>query len=67
MLAAVTYSTKSYESARKYNVKMAYKKGKADKVFEYCEKIYHRNFRKKIKIFYLVGGVVDTGFGNHIS
>ena len=47
MLAEVTYSTASYESARKYNVKMAYKKGKADKVFEYCEKDLSESFRKK--------------------
>lgn len=49
MLAAVTYSTKSYESARKYNVKMAYKKGKADKVFEYCEKDLSPEFQEKNK------------------
>ena len=30
MLAAVTFSTDNYKKARKYNVKMAYKKGKAD-------------------------------------
>ena len=47
MLAEVTYSTASYESARKYNVKMAYKKGKADKVFEYCEKDLSESFWKK--------------------
>lgn len=49
MLAAVTYSTASYESARKYNVKMAYKKGKADQVFEYCEKDLSEEFIKKNK------------------
>lgn len=49
MLAAVTYSTKSYESARKYNVKMACKKGKADRVFEYCEKDLSQEFIEKNK------------------
>lgn len=49
MLAVVTYSTKSYEKTRKYNVKMAYKKGKADKVFEYCEKDLSKEFREKNK------------------
>ncbi len=44
MLAEVTYSTSAYESARKYNVKMAYKKGKADQVFEYCEKDLSKEF-----------------------
>lgn len=47
MLAEVTYSTKEYEKARKYNVKMAYKKGKADKVFEYTEDDLDEQFKQK--------------------
>lgn len=50
MLAVVTYSTEDYKSARKYNVKMAYKKGKADKVFEYCEKDLSEEFKEKNKM-----------------
>lgn len=49
MLATVTYSTEDYKCARKYNVKMAYKKGKADKVFEYCEKDLSEEFKEKNK------------------
>ncbi len=47
MLAEVTYSTKDYEKARKYNVKMAYQKGKVDKVFEYCESDLSEEFKEK--------------------
>lgn len=49
MLVAVTYSTEDYRRARKYNVKMAYKKGRADKVFEYCEKDLSEEFKEKNK------------------
>jgi len=49
MLVTVTYSTEAYKSARKYNVKMAYKKGKADKVFEYCEKDLSEEFIERNK------------------
>ncbi len=47
MIVEVTYSTKEYENARKYNVKMAYKKGKVDKVFEYCEDDLEDSFKEK--------------------
>lgn len=47
MIAEVTYSTADYAKARKYNVKMAYKKGKADKVFEYCETDLPKEFKEK--------------------
>lgn len=49
MIVEVVYSTKDYEKARKYNVKMAYKKGKVDKVFEYCEDDLSSQFKKKNK------------------
>lgn len=49
MLAQVTYSTKDYENARKYNVKMAYQKGKVDKVFEFCEEDLSPEFVEKNK------------------
>lgn len=48
MIVEVTYSDSAYERARKYNVKMAYKKGKFDKVYEYTredidEDFFHKN------------------------
>lgn len=49
MLAEVVYSTGNYEKARKYNVKMAYRKGKVDKVFEYCEDDLSEEFKEKNK------------------
>lgn len=47
MITVVTYSTENYEKARKYSVKMAYKKGKADKVFEYSEECLSEGFKIK--------------------
>lgn len=47
MLAEVVYSTKDYENARKYNVKKAYQKGKADIVFEYCEDDLSIEFKER--------------------
>lgn len=49
MIAAVTYSTEDYQDARKYNVKMAYKKGKVDQVFEYTNECITEEFRNKNK------------------
>lgn len=49
MIAEVTYSTESYANTRKYNVKMAYKKGKVNRVFEYCEKDLSEEFKQKNK------------------
>lgn len=49
MIAEVTYSTKDYAKARKFNVKMAYQKGKADKVFEYDEEDLPQEFVEKNK------------------
>ena len=47
MIATVTYATASYESAKKYNIKMAYKRGKADRVFAYSEDDLDEAFKKK--------------------
>lgn len=47
MLASVTYSTIDFAQARKYNVKMAYKKGKVDHVFEFSEKDISKEFREQ--------------------
>lgn len=47
MIAEVTYSTKDYEKTRKYNVKMAYQKGKVDQVFEFCEEDLAPEFMEK--------------------
>lgn len=47
MLVAATYSTSNYEKTRKYNAKMAYKKGKVDKVFEFDESHLSEEFKQK--------------------
>ncbi len=47
MLATVTYSTADYSKARKYNVKMALKRGKVDKVFECDENDISEEFYNK--------------------
>ena len=47
MLVAVTYSTSDYKKTRKYNVKMSYKKGKVDRVFEFDEKDLSEDFKQR--------------------
>lgn len=49
MLVAVTFSTDNYKKARKYSVKMAYKKGKVDKVYEFDENDLESEFKEKNK------------------
>jgi hypothetical protein len=49
MIGAVTYSTVSFESMRRKNVKSAYKKGKADIVFEYTPEDIDESFKEKHK------------------
>lgn len=49
MLAEVVYANKAYKKAQEYNVKMAYRKGKVDQVFAYCENDLSRDFREKNK------------------
>lgn len=50
MIAAVTYSTESFASLRKLNLKSAYKRGKADITFEYTPDDIDESFREKNKI-----------------
>ena len=47
MIAAVTFSTEKFKDERKLNVKSAYKKGKADLVFEFTQDDIDENFKKK--------------------
>ena len=49
MIAAVTYSTENYKSVRKLNVKSAYRKGKADIVFEYTPEDIDESFKESYK------------------
>ena len=49
MIAAVTYSTDNFKSVRKLNVISAYKKGKADLVFEYTQEDIDENFKESNK------------------
>jgi hypothetical protein len=49
MIAAVTYSTENFKNERKLNVKSAYKKGKADLVFEFTQDDIDESFKEQNK------------------